>query len=201
MSDSSEEKRPDISSDGPEKYEPPKIPLPKPKEEYYGFTFRNLSMLAISGVFASCRAIRDGAKWYGSELRHHPKRTAVRTLVAATAVGLTVALLFNSDSDQDKSAPQADESSATTVTSLDVSEPIFGWSIDDCEGAAVYIVNPGVKTLSEALMDQVPGMDSNEVLPIAEDIASESDVIGDKGNLLPAGPPIYIAGPASCLSD
>ncbi len=199
MSDAGEQNRPDISKDQPRRiYEPPKIPLPKPKEELYGFTFRNLSLLAISGVFASCRAIRDGAKWYGSELRHHTKRTVVVSLVAATAVGITFSLLFGPDSDPDKSTPKADESPTTTVSNLDVSEPTFGWNVDDCQGATVYTVNPTTETLSEALMRQVPGMDTNEVLLIADNVASDSDIIGDDGNFLPASASIDFVGPESC---
>lgn len=181
---------------------PAKPPLPKPKDEVYGFTIRNITMLTISGVFASCRAIRDGAEWYGSELRHHTKRTVKRTvigsLLAATAIGVSVSLLLGPDDNQTRSAPSAEDATSTTITNLDVEEPPFGWNIDDCQGAAVYIVIPDVETLSEALMRQVPGMDPNEVLPIAKNVASDSDIIGDNGNFMPDSGPIPIVGPASC---
>lgn len=177
---------------------PAKLPLPKPKNEEYGFTLHNITMLAISGVFASSRAIRDGAKWYGSELRHHTNRTVIGTLLAVTVIGVSVSLLLGPDDNQNKSAPNAEDTTPTTITNLDVEEPPFGWNIDDCQGAAVYIVIPAAETLSEALMEQVPGMGSNEVLPIAENVASDSDIIGDNGNFLPARGHIEFVGPAEC---
>jgi hypothetical protein len=188
---SKQEKKPSLEG-------PAKPPLPKPKNEEYGFTFRNITMLAISGVFASSRAIRDGAKWYGSELRHHTKRTVIVTLLAATAIGVSVSLLLGPDDNQTKSAPSAEDTTSTTITNLDVEEPPFGWNIDDCQGASAYRVYPDVETLSEALMRQVPGMGSNEVLPIAENVASDSDIIGDNGNFMPDSGPIPIVGPAIC---
>ena len=185
-------------ADKPSLEGPSKPPLPKPKNEEYGFTLHNITMLAISGVFASSRAIRDGAKWYGSELRHHTNRTVIVSLLAVTAIGVSVSLLLGPDDNQTKSAPSAEDATSTTITNLDVEEPPFGWNIDDCQGAAAYIVIPGVETLSEALMEQVPGMDPNEVLPIAEYVASDSDIIGDNGNFIPASGPIQIVGPAEC---
>ena len=185
-------------ADKPSLEGPSKPPLPKPKNEEYGFTLHNITMLAISGVFASSRAIRDGAKWYGSELRHHTNRTVIGTLLAVTAIGVSVALLFGPDGDQSKDTPITENPPTTIITDLEVEEPPFGWNVDDCQGAAVYIVNPDVETLSEALMEQVPGMGSNEVLPIAENVASDSDIIGDNGNFMPDSGPIPIVGPAIC---
>lgn len=177
---------------------PAKPPLPIPKDEEYGFTLRNITMLGISGILASSRAIRGGVKWYGSELRHHTKRTVVGSLLAATAIGVSITLLFGPDDVQSKDTPTTENPSTTVITDLDIVEPPFGWNVDACQGATVYTVIPAAETLSEALLNQVPGMDPREVLPIAENVASESNIIGDSGNFLPATGHIEFVGPERC---
>lgn len=163
-----------------------------------GVTLRNVALLAISGIYKSLGALGKGAKLYGSELKHKPARTVVLSVGFLFAVGLTISQCTGSDSDPSESIPSTTIPPATALSDHDVREPLFGWTADDCRGASVYEYDPNTKTLSEALMEQIPGMDASEVLAIADDVATRNDSISDDGDFVPAGPTILIEAPETC---
>lgn len=170
---------PSEQADKPSLEGPAKPPLPKPKDEEYGFTLRNITMLAISGVFASSRAIRDGAKWTGHKINKHP---ALRnTLLVVGLLAGSVILSKSCSTDSENSF------SKTTIEAPD-------WP-DDCKGVVTDRLKPDYTVWVQ--VSEIPGITPQQIGPVVSIIDQETDAIsGPNGDNYP--PDVEFRHPAAC---